>query len=165
MFFASCDRAVCSCRAFMSWLPVVCVFCVFMSSLPTGVVVSLNLGAGLPVISSCRLNHAVSWCCDVVYWCLRVVIVGVASCVSCVSCASCRVRRLCRVGCVSVWTTCLQRLHVQGGNPVSIAGCPTKRAMMGYATADVESDQLHVPASWPPEAARLEKAGPLRQQD
>ena len=35
----------------------------------------------------------------------------------------------------------------------------------GYATADVESDQLHVPASWPPEAARLEKAGPLRQQD
>ena len=31
----------------------------------------------------------------------------------------------------------------------------------GYATADVESDQLHVPASWPPEAARLGKAGPL----
>ena len=30
----------------------------------------------------------------------------------------------------------------------------------GYATADVESDQLHVPASWPPVAARLEKSWP-----
>ena len=30
----------------------------------------------------------------------------------------------------------------------------------GYATADVESDQLHVPASWPPEAAKLEKSWP-----
>ena len=125
----------------MSWLPVVCVFCVFMSSLPTGVVVSLNLGAGLPVMSSCRLNHAVSWCCDVVYSCLGVVIVGVASCVSC---ASCRVCRLCRVGCV-----CVGHLFAK----VTCAG--------GQSC----EHQLHVPASWPPEAARLEKAGPVRQQD
>ena len=35
----------------------------------------------------------------------------------------------------------------------------------GYAATDAEPDQFHVSVSWPPEAARLEKAGPLRQQD
>ena len=52
--------------------------------------------------------------------------------------------------------------HVCRGAPREQSWLPNEE---GYATADVESDQLHVPASCPPKAARLEKAGRLRQQD
>ena len=51
---------------------------------------------------------------------------------------------------------------MQGDHPMSAVGGPTKRAAL---MADMGADHSHVPASWPPEAARLEKAGPLRQQD
>ena len=46
-------------------------------------------------------------------------------------------------------------IKVQGGNPVSIAGCPTKE---GYATADTGSDQPSVPASVSASAAASEVA-------
>ena len=58
-------------------------------------------------------------------------------------------------------------VFVQGGNPVSIAGCPTKRAMPQLMWSLINSMYLQAgplwqqdwEKSWPPEAARLEGCG------
>ena len=51
--------------------------------------------------------------------------------------------------------TCLY-VSMQGDHPMSAVGGPTKRAAL---MADMGADHSHVPASWPPEAARLEGCG------
>ena len=59
--------------------------------------------------------------------------------------------------CCRNFTCQVTRQFSAGGQSCEHSWSPNEE---GYATADVESDQLHVPASWPPEAARLEKSWP-----